>query len=62
MSEKITLFTPTIEAVKNKNTFIGEEPLKLMTSGNFNKVPLIIGVNEHEGLLFSTGNIYNYSY
>lgn len=56
MREKVTLFVPTIETVQDKNAFIVEEPLESLMSGRFNKVPIIVGVNEEEGILSSSSN------
>lgn len=48
------IFTPTIEAVNDSLAFIAEDPLQTLKRGNFNKVPLIMGVNADEGLLQSS--------
>jgi len=47
----ITLFTPCVEAENDQHTFLSLHPREVVKSGNFNKVPIIIGYNSHEGLL-----------
>jgi carboxylesterase type B len=42
-------FTGTIEAVKREDTFLSESPFDILELGNFNKVPLVLGVNSGEG-------------
>ena len=34
------------------NPIFHDDPMKMLKNGDFNDVPLIIGDNEHEGLLF----------
>jgi len=48
------IFTPTVEAVNDSTAFLIEDPLKTLESGNFEATPLIMGVNQDEGLLFSS--------
>ncbi|XP_060524879.1 juvenile hormone esterase-like [Cylas formicarius] len=43
--------TPTIEA-EHEGAFLTENPYDLMESGDFNQVPLIIGICSEEGLAF----------
>ncbi|XP_064211307.1 juvenile hormone esterase-like isoform X2 [Tribolium castaneum] len=43
-------FYPVIEA-ENKDAIITQSPYELFQSGNFNKVPFIIGYNSNEGTL-----------
>ncbi|CAO1433136.1 unnamed protein product [Diamesa hyperborea] len=51
-------FVPSVEAVLPNDTddyeepFITEDPLVLLKKGYFNKVPLMIGFNSHEAMLF----------
>lgn len=47
------LFTPVTEhrKIDGEEIFLDESPIDLMTQGRFHKVPLIIGVTSHEGLL-----------
>ena len=58
-------FVPSIEAVLSNNDpndddyeepFITEDPLVLLKKGYFNKVPLMLGFNSHEALLFIRSN------
>ncbi|RZC40939.1 esterase [Asbolus verrucosus] len=43
---------PVIEKTYNRNkAFLTEEPIKIILSGNYNKVPLIIGYTSREGML-----------
>jgi len=41
--EKVSIFEPA---------FISDTPINIMQSGNYNKVPLLLGYNTREGLLF----------
>jgi hypothetical protein len=52
------LFTPAIEhrKVDGEEIFLYESPIDLMTQGRFHKVPMIMGVTSHEGLLMLKGN------
>jgi len=36
----------------NANPFLPDDPLVLIKKGNFNQVPIVLGYNEHEGLIF----------
>jgi carboxylesterase type B len=55
-------FVPSVESVIKKRSsdfeplydqpFLTDEPVKLLKEGNFNKVPLMIGFNSHEAMLF----------
>ena len=48
-------FKPVIDAPfygDGSNGFIAGEPLQLFEQGDFNDVPLMIGSNSNEGLLF----------
>jgi len=55
LREQITIFTPTLEAVKDENAFLVDYPIDILKSGKFNSVPVIAGVNSDEGLLSSSG-------
>ncbi|XP_013189497.2 juvenile hormone esterase isoform X2 [Amyelois transitella] len=45
------LFAPVVEQkFDGVESFLNEEPLDILLSGNYNKVPLIIGYNSGEGL------------
>lgn len=47
------VFVPSIEKVfPSHQPFLEESPLARMKSGSFNKVPLLVGFNSAEGLLF----------
>lgn len=43
-------FLPCVE-VAGDAPFLPDNPYKMMERGEFAKVPLIIGVNDHEGML-----------
>jgi carboxylesterase type B len=43
------LFVGSVEATKTNDTFLSENPFHLLSTGNFNKVPIIFGVNGGEG-------------
>jgi len=53
LTDRTALFVPTVEKVKDASTFLSEEPLEVLKSGRFTKVPLITGVNQDEGTLLS---------
>ncbi|XP_063830897.1 esterase FE4-like [Ostrinia nubilalis] len=47
------LFTPSVEQkIEGVEPFLTETPYKILSEGRYNKVPLIIGSNSDEGLLF----------
>lgn len=48
-------FCPVIEPKTAKDPFLTEEPLDIIKSGRYNKVPMIMGYNSFEGIFF-----YNY--
>ena len=59
-------FVPSVEAVFPNNDindedyeepFITDDPLVLLKKGYFNKVPLMIGFNSHEAMLFIRSNL-----
>ncbi|VEN56371.1 unnamed protein product [Callosobruchus maculatus] len=43
-------FAPTIETTTHEPTFISEHPLKILKSGKYNKVPMIMGSCSREGM------------
>ncbi|XP_055584964.1 juvenile hormone esterase [Uranotaenia lowii] len=50
-------FVPSIENWSGEDAseeapFLAEEPLEIMKRGNYNRVPLIVGFNSHEAMLF----------
>jgi hypothetical protein len=51
------LFTPVMERgrIEGEEIFLCESPFDLMTQGKFHKVPLIVGITSHEGLLMLKG-------
>ncbi|CAG7724220.1 unnamed protein product, partial [Allacma fusca] len=44
-------FAPIVEPVKDEHAFLTEHPLTVMGKGKAHKVPLLIGLATHEGLL-----------
>jgi len=44
-------FKPMVDGGLVEDPFLPEEPLTLLENGQFNKVPLMIGTNQNEGLL-----------
>ncbi|GJQ65576.1 hypothetical protein Trydic_g7674 [Trypoxylus dichotomus] len=42
---------PIVERTSDSESFISDNPLDIIKSGNYNHVPFIIGVNDAEGLL-----------
>lgn len=58
-------FVPSVEAVLPNNNvndedyeepFLTEDPLTALKRGYFNKVPLMLGFNSHEAMLFIRSN------
>lgn len=48
------VFVPCVEKIlPNEEQFLPDTPYNLLTSGKFNKVPVIIGYNDAEGLMFA---------
>jgi hypothetical protein len=49
-------YAPVIETIRegqdSSELFLAEDPLILLSEGRFNKVPVITGLMEDEGLLF----------
>lgn len=52
------IWTPVIEEDLGQDRFLTEHPTNLVTSGNFQKVPVLTGVTEHEFGYKAFGN-YN---
>lgn len=61
-------FVPSIERVLEMTNdshpeydlpFLTEHPLTLIKEGRFNKVPLLLGFNAHEAMLFIRSNVIN---
>lgn len=51
--DEFSLFVPVIENVKDGDEFLADDPKELISSGQYSKVPWLIGVNSGEGLLYS---------
>lgn len=49
-------FGPCIET-PNPTAFITKKPIDIITSGQYNKVPMMIGFNSNEGLVFFMSEI-----
>lgn len=47
---KLQTFAPCVEE-PNETAFLTRSPIDIITSGDFNKVPMIIGYNSNEGLI-----------
>ncbi|CAL8073931.1 unnamed protein product [Orchesella dallaii] len=45
------VFAGTLEAVRREDTFLSEHPMTILEQGNFNAVPVIMGVTSAEGCL-----------
>lgn len=54
-------FKPVVDDFA-KQPFLPKEPSELMAKGQFNKVPMIIGSNEQEGLLVMNGFMSNMTF
>jgi hypothetical protein len=50
---EFSLYGPTVEAINDEKTFLGEEPINILKSGNFMRIPWIAGVNSADGVLFA---------
>lgn len=55
--EPLEIFMPVTErqTAANPNPYITEDPLVLVQTGRFHKVPFIIGVNSDEGIIRTSG-------
>lgn len=47
---------PVVEKPSNEATFLSREPLDILVSGDYNKVPLVFGYNDREGMLIDIVN------
>ncbi|XP_013185290.2 juvenile hormone esterase [Amyelois transitella] len=48
------LYTPCVEdIIEGEEPFLTEIPYEILSKGNFNKVPMITGINDAEGILFA---------
>ena len=62
LHERLAMFTPSVEAVNDSNTFLVSKPRKILEDGKFvNKVPWITGVLSEEGLLYALGKFCSIS-
>ena len=46
------IFKPVVDSYSS-DPFLASDPLEMIKKGHFNKVPMIIGNNKDEGLVFS---------
>ena len=53
------VWTPVSDFMYVKNPFFEQDPLKLMVTGQFNKVPIMIGTVKDEGLLHTATLMQN---
>lgn len=54
------LFVPSVEkGVTSEEVFLPESPLTILKSGNYNKVPYIMGYTSDEGYAFRDGKKAN---
>ena len=52
------LYSAAIDDSKfSSNPFFSDDPYKMLQNGEFNDVPLMIGANKDEGMLFSSMGI-----
>lgn len=47
-----TALEPSGDFKEYDQQFLTEEPTKLLREGRFHKVPLMVGFNQHEAMLF----------
>lgn len=52
IDNKVRSYAPCIET-PNESAFLTRNPIDIITSGDYNKVPMIIGYCSNEGLLFA---------
>lgn len=45
------IFSATLETVRREDTFLSEHPMNILQQGNFNPVPVLMGVTSAEGCL-----------
>jgi len=59
--DPIKIFAPSIETGSKENSpaFLTEHPYDILKNGKAHKVPLLTGVNSHEGLLATASNTFN---
>lgn len=53
--DEVRAYCPVVEN-PNPEAFLTEHPLDLLLSGNYNKVPIMIGYTSHEGILLEMTN------
>ena len=53
------VWAPVSDFMYVKNPFFAQDPLKLMVTGQFNKVPTMIGTVKDEGLLHTATLMQN---
>ncbi|CAG7730637.1 unnamed protein product, partial [Allacma fusca] len=58
-SPKESYFSPSVEFINDSQSFLVEDPRILMKEGRINRVPIILGANSHEGLLFVADALTN---
>lgn len=51
--DEFSLFVPVIERIKDGDEFLADDPKDLIASGEYSKVPWLMGVNSGEGLLYT---------
>ena len=52
-------FTPSLEfCTEGCTQFLPEHPFDMVVKGNFNKIPIIVGVNSDEGAFFANGKYF----
>jgi carboxylesterase type B len=59
LRDPLSVFVPTVEAVKDENAFITEDPLEIAKNESVNKVPWLAGVTADEGLMFTAMTLTN---
>lgn len=58
----LKVFAPSMEIGngKSNDVFLGEHPYDILKEGRAHRVPLLTGVNSHEGLLATASKNFNF--
>jgi carboxylesterase type B len=61
LRDPISVYVPSIEAIKDSDAFIVEHPAEAIKKGSISRVPWMTGVTSHEGLIVSATIVRNKS-
>lgn len=57
LRSEYAIYGPIVEKVKDEKAFMTEEPYEILSSGNYDHVPMISGINSADGVLFAIGYV-----